>query len=165
MNDTAVGRITQVIGAVVDVRFDEHLPPILNGLETDNSGNRLVLEVCAASWRKHGAHGCDGFDGGPRAWRGGRGYRWADHRARRDKHARTHPERRWRTGRREGACRSGGAAPDPPGGSCLHRPVHGVRNPCDGGSRSSTCWHPTPRAARSACSAAQALARPSSSWS
>ena len=45
MNDTAVGRITQVIGAVVDVRFDEHLPPILNGLETDNSGNRLVLEV------------------------------------------------------------------------------------------------------------------------
>src|SRR5215467_3633683 len=40
-----VGRITQVIGAVVDVRFDDHLPPILNALETDNQGSRLVLEV------------------------------------------------------------------------------------------------------------------------
>jgi F-type H+-transporting ATPase subunit beta len=39
------GRITQVIGAVVDVQFDDHLPAILNALETDNQGNRLVLEV------------------------------------------------------------------------------------------------------------------------
>src|SRR5215203_4849120 len=39
------GRITQVIGAVVDVQFDGHLPEILNALETDNQGNRLVLEV------------------------------------------------------------------------------------------------------------------------
>src|SRR5258707_15181876 len=38
------GRITQVIGAVVDVQFDGHLPAILNALETDNHGNRLVLE-------------------------------------------------------------------------------------------------------------------------
>jgi F-type H+/Na+-transporting ATPase subunit beta len=41
----ATGRITQVIGAVVDVAFDGHLPEILNALETDNQGNRLVLEV------------------------------------------------------------------------------------------------------------------------
>ena len=40
-----VGRITQVIGAVVDVQFEGHLPPILNALETTNGGNRLVLEV------------------------------------------------------------------------------------------------------------------------
>ncbi len=40
-----VGRITQVIGAVVDVQFDDHLPAILNALETTNGGNRLVLEV------------------------------------------------------------------------------------------------------------------------
>lgn len=39
------GRITQVIGAVVDVKFDGHLPEILNALETTNQGNRLVLEV------------------------------------------------------------------------------------------------------------------------
>jgi F-type H+-transporting ATPase subunit beta len=41
----SVGHITQIIGAVVDVKFDEHLPAILNALETTNQGNRLVLEV------------------------------------------------------------------------------------------------------------------------
>ncbi|GLK73002.1 F0F1 ATP synthase subunit beta [Ancylobacter dichloromethanicus] len=40
-----VGRITQVIGAVVDVQFEDHLPEILNALETTNNGARLVLEV------------------------------------------------------------------------------------------------------------------------
>ena len=39
------GRISQVIGAVVDVAFEGDLPPILTALETDNGGNRLVLEV------------------------------------------------------------------------------------------------------------------------
>ncbi|SFK75614.1 F0F1 ATP synthase subunit beta [Methylorubrum salsuginis] len=41
----AKGKITQVIGPVVDVQFDGHLPEILNALETKNQGNRLVLEV------------------------------------------------------------------------------------------------------------------------
>src|SRR6202451_3993468 len=45
MMASKVGRITQVIGAVVDVQFEEHLPAILNALETKNQGNRLVLEV------------------------------------------------------------------------------------------------------------------------
>src|SRR5437764_5467017 len=40
-----VGRISQVIGAVVDVAFEGDLPPILSALVTDNAGNRLVLEV------------------------------------------------------------------------------------------------------------------------
>ncbi len=39
------GRIRQVMGAVVDVQFDGHLPAILNSLETKNQGTRLVLEV------------------------------------------------------------------------------------------------------------------------
>jgi len=39
------GRVTQVTGAVVDVQFTGPLPAILNALETDNHGNRLVLEV------------------------------------------------------------------------------------------------------------------------
>ena len=39
------GRVSQVIGAVVDVEFDDHLPAILNALETENNGTRLVLEV------------------------------------------------------------------------------------------------------------------------
>ena len=41
----STGRITQVIGAVVDVQFDGPLPAILNALETKNGDNRLVLEV------------------------------------------------------------------------------------------------------------------------
>src|SRR4051795_8994409 len=40
-----VGRVSQVIGAVVDVAFEGELPPILSALQTDNHGNRLVLEV------------------------------------------------------------------------------------------------------------------------
>jgi F-type H+-transporting ATPase subunit beta len=41
----AMGKIAQVIGAVVDVSFEGTLPPILNALETMNGGNRLILEV------------------------------------------------------------------------------------------------------------------------
>ena len=41
----ATGRISQIIGAVVDVTFTGQLPSILSALETDNNGNRLVLEV------------------------------------------------------------------------------------------------------------------------
>ncbi|MGY8994592.1 MAG: F0F1 ATP synthase subunit beta, partial [Rhodospirillales bacterium] len=40
-----VGTISQVTGAVVDVHFDGDLPSILNALQCDNNGNRLVLEV------------------------------------------------------------------------------------------------------------------------
>ena len=40
------GRVSQVLGAVVDVEFEEgHLPAILSALECDNAGKRLVLEV------------------------------------------------------------------------------------------------------------------------
>lgn len=39
------GKVSQVIGAVVDVQFTDHLPQIMNALETDNNGQRLVLEV------------------------------------------------------------------------------------------------------------------------
>jgi F-type H+/Na+-transporting ATPase subunit beta len=41
----SVGRVRQVTGAVVDVQFEGHLPEIMNALETDNHGTRLVLEV------------------------------------------------------------------------------------------------------------------------
>jgi F-type H+-transporting ATPase subunit beta len=45
MTKSTKGRVAQVIGAVVDVEFDGHLPDIYNALETTNKGNRLVLEV------------------------------------------------------------------------------------------------------------------------
>ena len=45
MAKNATGKISQVIGAVVDVEFDGAIPDILNALEVDNNGQRLVLEV------------------------------------------------------------------------------------------------------------------------
>ena len=39
------GKITQIIGAVVDVNFEDELPEIFTALEADNSGNKLILEV------------------------------------------------------------------------------------------------------------------------
>ncbi|SLN24613.1 ATP synthase subunit beta [Roseovarius litorisediminis] len=41
----AKGKVTQVIGAVVDVQFGDDLPQILNALTTDNNGKQLILEV------------------------------------------------------------------------------------------------------------------------
>ena len=45
MATNVTGRVRQVMGAVVDVQFDGHLPAILNALETKNRDQRLVLEV------------------------------------------------------------------------------------------------------------------------
>ena len=45
MATNVIGRVRQVMGAVVDVQFDGHLPAILNALETKNRDQRLILEV------------------------------------------------------------------------------------------------------------------------
>ena len=45
LNQTTSGKISQVIGAVVDVSFEGELPPILTALTTENNGGKLVLEV------------------------------------------------------------------------------------------------------------------------
>ena len=45
MAKNGIGKISQVIGAVVDVEFDGELPAIQNAIEVNNSGQRLVLEV------------------------------------------------------------------------------------------------------------------------
>ena len=58
----ALGKVTQVIGAVVDVAFEGELPPILNALETDNGGNRLVLEVAQHLGENTGSHHRHGLD-------------------------------------------------------------------------------------------------------
>ncbi len=59
------GRITQVIGAVVDVQFEGHLPAILNAITTMNGKNRLGARSRPASRRIHGAHHRDGHHRGP----------------------------------------------------------------------------------------------------
>ena len=45
MATNTIGKIKQIIGAVVDVQFDGELPAILNALKVDNQGKTLILEV------------------------------------------------------------------------------------------------------------------------
>ena len=45
MAKNLVGSVSQVMGAVVDVRFEGDLPAILNALQCENQGQKLVLEV------------------------------------------------------------------------------------------------------------------------
>ena len=45
MASNLIGKISQVLGAVVDVSFEGELPSIMNALEVDNKGNKLILEV------------------------------------------------------------------------------------------------------------------------
>jgi len=45
MSEINQGKVIQVMGAVVDVKFDNHLPSILDALEIEQDGKRLVLEV------------------------------------------------------------------------------------------------------------------------
>src|SRR6202041_360739 len=44
MANNVVGRVTQVLGAVVDVQFDGDLPAILNALTVQIGGQKVVLE-------------------------------------------------------------------------------------------------------------------------
>ena len=45
MANNLTGKISQVLGAVVDVQFDDELPAMMNALVVDNNGVRLILEV------------------------------------------------------------------------------------------------------------------------
>ena len=46
MKSTNIGKVVQIVGAVVDVRFDkDNMPDLLNALEIDNNGTKLVVEV------------------------------------------------------------------------------------------------------------------------
>jgi len=45
MSEINQGKVIQVMGAVVDVKFEDSLPAILEALEIEKDGRRLVLEV------------------------------------------------------------------------------------------------------------------------
>ena len=50
MKSTNIGKVVQIVGAVVDVRFDkDNMPDLLNALEIDNNGTKLVVEVAQHS--------------------------------------------------------------------------------------------------------------------
>ena len=157
---TRFGKIRQVMGAVVDVQFDGHLPEILNALETTNHGNRLVLEVAqhlgestvrtiAMDCSEGLVRGQDVTDTGqPIAVPVG------DETLGRIMNVIGEPVDE--AGPIKTAAKRAIHQPAPD----LRRAVDGSARSWSPASRSSTCWRPTPRAARSACSAAPASARP-----
>ncbi len=161
----SVGRIRQVTGAVVDVQFDGELPAILNALETTNHGNRLVLEVAQHlgenTVRTIAMDSSEGLVRGQEVRDTGGPI--------------TVPVGEETLGRIINVI---GEPVDEAGpvnderarvrSTLLRRPSpirRRKRRSSSPASRSSTCWRRTPRAARSACSAAPASARPCSSWS
>ena len=155
----AVGKITQVIGAVVDVQFEDHLPEILNALETENNGMRLVLEVAQhlgeSTVRTIAMDSTEGLVRGEKVTDTGKAIQVP-----------------------VGDCTLGrilNVIGDPvdekgPVEATEYRPIHARPRPSPSSppnprcsspaSRSSTSSPPTPRAARSASSAAPASARP-----
>ena len=92
-----VGAISQVTGAVVDVKFDGDLPEILNALVVDNNGTRLVLEV-AQHLGESQVRTVDGHDRRSRAWCGSGRHRGADQHAGWTRDPRSNHERCGRTG-------------------------------------------------------------------
>ena len=154
------GRITQVIGAVVDVAFNQgQLPSILSALETDNNGNRLVLEVAQHlgenTVRTTAMDATEGLTRGQTVTDTGSQIRV--------------PVGPKTLGRilnvigepidERGPVGAETTAPIMPRHRCssTSRPRARSWSPA---SRSSTCSHPMRRAARSACLAAPASARP-----
>ena len=129
MATNKVGKIRQVMGAVVDVQFDGHLPEILNALETTNQGQRLVLEVAqhlgentvrtvAMDSSEGLVRGQDVTDTGqPIAVPVG------------DETLGPHHERDRRAGGRGRPHQDARQARHPPAGAHLRRPVDGSRNP------------------------------------
>ncbi len=154
------GHITQVIGPVIDVKFDGHLPEILNALETTNDGNRLVLEVAQhlgeSSVRCIAMDVSEGLVRGQEVTDTGA----PDLRAGRRGMPRPHHECHRRAGRRGRPRQDGGEAR---ASISRRRPMRNSRRKRRSwrpASRSSICSRLMPRAARSACSAARASARP-----
>ena len=130
----ATGRIAQVIGAVVDVEFDGHLPAILNALETTNTDQRtgepfrLVLEVAQHlgenTVRTIAMDTTEGLTRGQPVIDTGA----PDHRAGRPRHPRPDHERHRRPDRRSRPDRHDLHRADPPRGAVLRRAVDLGRN-------------------------------------
>ncbi len=167
------GKITQVIGPVVDVEFAAgKLPEIYTALTRHQPRHRrptqdnLDARGRAAPRREHGPRASPWTR--PTAWCAA--WRCTNTGAPitmpvGPEVPRPHPQRHRRAGRRARPGQRQADAADPPRAADVRRPVDQGRDRSRPASRSSTCSPPTARAARSASSAAPASARPCSSWS
>ena len=158
-SSNTTGTIAQVIGAVVDVHFPETLPAILSALETDNNGTKLVLEVAQHlgenTVRTIAMDATEGLTRGQTVRDTGSQISVPVGPATLGRIMNVVGEPIDERGRSRPTCvrRSMPRRRN----SLTSRPTARSWSPA---SRSSTCSHPTRRAARSACSAAPASARP-----
>ena len=98
MASNIVGRVTQVMGAVVDVQFEGELPFIQNALHTQFQEHTLVLEVAQELGERTVLYDRDGQHRRPGPRSGGGGHRRADHHAGGTGYARADHERYRRSG-------------------------------------------------------------------
>ncbi len=124
-----IGTITQVIGAVVDVKFEGELPSDPQCAAARKPGQAPRARGGAASGREHGAHHRHGHHRRAGARRRGRRYRRADPRAGGAGDAGPHPQRHRRAGGRARPDRHQDHVADPPAGAGIHRPVDRGRDP------------------------------------
>ena len=167
------GKITQVIGPVVDVEFPAgELPEIYTALKITNPTS-IRTTARATSTVEVAQHlgentvrtiAMDSTDGLVRGM-DGEEHRRADHDAGRQRGPRPHPQRHRRAGRRARPGQRQEAPADPPRARRSSSTSRSRSRRSRPASRSSTCSPRTAAAARSACSAAPASARPCSSWS
>ena len=125
----AKGHVRQVMGAVVDVQFDEQLPGDPERARDRQSRQPSRARSRPASRREHRAHRRHGLDRRPGARPGGGRHRRADRRAGRRGDLGPHHERGRRGGRRGWPDQDRREAADPRAGAVLCRPVDRGRDP------------------------------------
>ncbi len=123
MTKNNVGTITQVMGAVVDVRFDAELPAILSALTTANQGKALVLEVAQHLGENEVRTIAMDFDRGSDPRPGSDRHRRADHRPGRPRNPGPHHQRHRRSGRRARPGQRRASPADPSFGAGIRRAV------------------------------------------
>ncbi len=162
MSEKHIGKVIQVIGPVLDIQFEDgQLPELLNAIEIDNHGEKLIVEVAQLTGRQCGPlHRNE-----QHRWLGarhrGRGYRRVHQGARRRPVLRPRVQPAGRAGGQQARPGSRGLLahppPCPPATTSSRAPPRSWKP----ASRSSILSAPMPRAARSGCSAAPASAKPS----
>jgi hypothetical protein len=149
----------QVIGAVVDVQFDGAPAAILNALETTNNGNAPGARSGPAPGREHRPHHRHGLHRRPGARPGRSPTPARRSRCRSARDARPHHERHRRAVDEAGPVKRQDKPPDPRAGAAFVEQATEAKILVTG-IKVIDLLAPTPRAARSACSAAPAWARP-----
>ena len=63
MSQSNIGKVVQVMGAVIDIRFEiDNLPALNNAIEVENGDKKLIVEVAQHLWRRRCKMYCHGIN-------------------------------------------------------------------------------------------------------